>query len=224
MIYFTDEQIAAKELRDAAYHEAGHKMLYRCFGGDGDAVVWKNGSANPEEKMWLGQFSPRTCPEVARNLALTHGSNAPDLPADWRILVGMADLLAEEILSDETDDAGVMADNLFFRISSGEASATDLAQMGVTVIESCEVSCEVVEEAVRLLREEWAVVQEEAEGGQLLPKPPHWSTTGPASDRSPSPLRIQSARWLKIHPARTYHHEALRSEGTLLITLILDSE
>jgi hypothetical protein len=54
MIDFTDKQIAARELRNAAYHEAGHKMLYRRFGGDGDAVVWKNESGNPEEKMWLG--------------------------------------------------------------------------------------------------------------------------------------------------------------------------
>ncbi|MGF6727743.1 hypothetical protein P3T43_007135 [Paraburkholderia sp. GAS41] len=50
MIYFTDEQIAASELRDAAYYEAGHKILYTHFGGDGDAVVRKNESRNPEEK------------------------------------------------------------------------------------------------------------------------------------------------------------------------------
>ena len=35
--------------------------------------------------------------------------------------------------------------------------------MGVVDIDSCELSYEVVEEAVRLLRQEWAVVQQEAE-------------------------------------------------------------
>ncbi|MFM0152884.1 hypothetical protein [Paraburkholderia sediminicola] len=163
MIDFTDEQIAARELRNAAYHEAGHKMLYERFGGAGDAVVWKNESGNPEETAWLGQFRPRTCPEVMRKTALNHGFAAPELPANWKILVGMAGLLAEDILSGETDDAGAMADTLFFRISNGEASASDLAQMSVTDIENCGLSYEAVEEVVRLLREGWPVVQQDAE-------------------------------------------------------------
>jgi hypothetical protein len=100
---------------------------------------------------------------MERTLALTLGSTTPELPANWRVLVGMAGLLAEEILSGETDDAGAMADTLFFRISFGEASTSDLAQMGVADIESCELGYEVVEEAVRLLREEWAAALEEAE-------------------------------------------------------------
>jgi hypothetical protein len=79
------------------------------------------------------------------------------------VLVGMAGLLAEDILSGEMNAAGVMAYNLFFRISSGEASATDLPQTNVTDIDNCGLTYEVVEEAVRLLREEWAAVQEEAE-------------------------------------------------------------
>ncbi|RQZ62287.1 hypothetical protein DIE08_27700 [Burkholderia sp. Bp9004] len=163
MIYFTEEQIANRELRNAAYHEAGHKMLYERFGGAGDAVVWKNESGNPEESAWLGQFRPRTCPEVMRKTALNHGFPAPELPANWKVLVGMAGLLAEEILSGETDDTGAMADSLALKISFGEASASDLALMGVTDIDSCELSYEVVDEAVRMLREGWPVVQEEAE-------------------------------------------------------------
>ncbi|MGF6727744.1 hypothetical protein P3T43_007136 [Paraburkholderia sp. GAS41] len=75
----------------------------------------------------------------------------------------MAGLLAEDILSGETGDAGAMVDALFSRISFGEASRSNLAQMRVTDIDSCELSHVVVEEAVRLLREEWALVQEEAE-------------------------------------------------------------
>ncbi|AOI60648.1 hypothetical protein WI26_24175 [Burkholderia diffusa] len=163
MIYFTEEQIAARELRNAAYHEAGHKMLYERFGGAGDAVVWKNGSGNPEERAWLGQFRPRTCPDEMRRTALNHGFPAAELPENWMVLVGMAGLLAEDILSGETDDTAAMADTLFLRISNGEASPSDLAHMGVTDIENCELSYEVVDEAVRMLREGWPVVQKEAE-------------------------------------------------------------
>jgi len=46
---FTDDRLVARELRDAAYHEAGHKALYEYFGGAGDAVVWRNESRNPGE-------------------------------------------------------------------------------------------------------------------------------------------------------------------------------
>jgi hypothetical protein len=41
------------------------------------------------------------------------------------------------------------------------------------------------------------------EGGQPLRKPIHLSTTGPSSGRSPPRLKARSARWLKIHSART---------------------
>ncbi|NTY38074.1 hypothetical protein FCJ57_17335 [Burkholderia diffusa] len=54
MIDFTEEQIVARELRNTAYHAAGHKMLYDRFDGAGDAVVWKNESGNPEESARRG--------------------------------------------------------------------------------------------------------------------------------------------------------------------------
>ncbi|MEN8516212.1 hypothetical protein [Burkholderia sp. RS02] len=103
MIDYTEEQIAARELRNTAYHEAGHKLLYERFGGAGDAVVWKNESGNSEECAWLGQFRPRTCPEEMHKVALKHGFAVPELPANWKMLVGMSGLLAEEILSGEPD-------------------------------------------------------------------------------------------------------------------------
>lgn len=59
MIEVAEEEIAARELRSAAYHEAGHKVLYEQFGGAGDAFVWRNDSGDPEERAWFGQF--RTC-------------------------------------------------------------------------------------------------------------------------------------------------------------------
>ncbi|MGF6808411.1 hypothetical protein OKW30_003537 [Paraburkholderia sp. Clong3] len=163
MTDFTDEQLAARELRDAAYHEAGHKVLYERFGGAGDAVVSRNGSGNVEERAWLGQFRPRTCPETMHKIASPHSFPASQLPANWKIQVGMAGLVAEIILSGEADDVGAVADILCERISSGEASASDLAGMGVSDIDDCELSYEVIEAAVQLLRAEWPAVQREAE-------------------------------------------------------------
>lgn len=56
-----------------------------------------------------------------RTIALNHGFPAAELPANWKVLVGMAGLLAEDILSGTTNDTGAMADTLFLRISFGEA-------------------------------------------------------------------------------------------------------
>ncbi|WP_430226924.1 hypothetical protein [Paraburkholderia tropica] len=163
MSELTEEQIADGELRNAAYHEAAHKMVYERFGAAGDAVVWRNESGNPEERAWRGQLRPRTCPEEMRAIALASGFSFPDLPANWKALVGVAGLVAEEILYDGTDDAGVIADALHQRIWDGEASASDLAMMGITDIESYDLSDELVEEATRILCEEWQAVQQEAE-------------------------------------------------------------
>lgn len=160
---FAEDQLAIKELRNAAYHEAGHKVLYERFGGAGDAVVWKNPSGNPEEAAWLGQFRPRTCPETMHAIAKAQGFIAAELPANWKVLYGMAGLLAETILSEETGDAGVMADVLFCRIWTGEASSSDLALMNATDLDCSSLSYDVVEECVRLLRDGWSDVQREAE-------------------------------------------------------------
>ncbi|MCG5078117.1 hypothetical protein [Paraburkholderia tagetis] len=139
------------------------KLVYERFGGAGDAVVWRNESGNPEERAWRGQFRPRTCPEEMRAIALASWSSIPDLPANWKALVGIAALMAEEILYDGTDDAGVIADALHQRISDGEASASDLAMMGIADIESYELRDELVEEARWILQERWQAVQQEAE-------------------------------------------------------------
>jgi hypothetical protein len=57
VIELTEEQIAAREFRNAAYHESAHKMVYEQFGGAGDALVWKNESGNPEERRGSGSSS-----------------------------------------------------------------------------------------------------------------------------------------------------------------------
>ncbi|KVM96622.1 hypothetical protein WT06_07245 [Burkholderia anthina] len=58
MIQFTEEQIAARELRNTAYHEAAHKMLYERFGGAGDAVVWKTRAAIQTKVHGWASFVP----------------------------------------------------------------------------------------------------------------------------------------------------------------------
>jgi hypothetical protein len=163
MIEVTEEEIAARELRSAAYHEAGHKVLYEHFGGAGDAIVWRNDSGNPEERAWFGQFRTRVCPEQMRNVALRYGLPARELPANWRVLVGMAGLLAEAILNCGPDDIHALADDIHYRISTDEASASDLVSMGISDIDDFELSFEVVGFGARLLREAWRNVQEEAQ-------------------------------------------------------------
>jgi hypothetical protein len=117
MIEITEEQIADWELSKAAYHEAAHNMVDERFGGAGDTVVWRSRSGNPEERAWRGQSHPRTCPEAMGAIALASRFSAPDLPANWRMLVGIAGLVAEEILGDDTDDAGAIADAIHLKIS-----------------------------------------------------------------------------------------------------------
>ncbi|MGF6568652.1 hypothetical protein ABH945_000728 [Paraburkholderia sp. GAS333] len=163
MLDVTDEQITLNELRIAAYHEAGHKMLYERFGGAGDAVVWRNQSGNPEETAWRGQFRPRTCPEAMQKVARKQGFDVPPLPQNWKVLVGMGGLVAETILSGETDDAGVLADILVSRIWNGEASASDLALMNISDIDNFALSYDSVDECMRVLRDGWSDVRQEAE-------------------------------------------------------------
>jgi len=74
----------------------------------------------------------------------------------------MAGLVAEEILDGETD-ADVIADALDFKISFDEASASDLASMGITDVDNFILSYEAVERAVHYLLADWLLVEQEAE-------------------------------------------------------------
>jgi hypothetical protein len=160
---YSEEQIAAAELLSAAYHEAGHQVLWRLFGGAGHAFVWKRLDRAPDEKAWSGQFRAISCLEVMQKALLAAGISGPRLHPNWRVLVGMAGILSEELLIDETGDTEVIAENLFSRIWMGEASATDLNLMGIADIDDFKHDYEVVEEAIRLLSESWSNVQSVAE-------------------------------------------------------------
>jgi hypothetical protein len=162
MTSFTQDQIVDDDLRKAAYHEAGHKIIYELFGGAGDAVVWKNESGNPDEVSWLGQFRPRTCAEQMHEIWARAGLDVPPLPFNWRAMYGMAGIVAEQILRGETE-VEFIAGNLYLRICCDEISATDLASIGVTDTDDFEVDMEGVEQCVHHLLEHWPRVQVEAE-------------------------------------------------------------
>lgn len=162
MNQLTKEELHAHDLQVCAYHEAGHRIMYRRFGGDGDAVVWKNLSGNPDEMAWRAHFRPRTCPQVMHDLAKRAGFPAADLPDNWRVLYGMAGLVAEEILRGETDPEFV-AGALYVEIVCGEVSASDLESIGISNIDDFEFDSEVVETAWRYLTEDWSLVQHDAE-------------------------------------------------------------
>jgi hypothetical protein len=156
------DQIADDDLRKAAYHEAGHKIIYELFGGAGDAVVWKNESENPDEVAWRGQFRPCNCPEQMHEIWGRAGLDVPPLPSNWRAMYGMAGVVAEQILRGEAE-IEFIAGNLYLRICCDEISATDLAAIGVTDIDDFEVDIEGVEQCVQHLREHWPRVQAVAE-------------------------------------------------------------
>lgn len=162
MFDLTEDQLARRELRSAAYHEAGHKAIYHRFGGAGDAVVWRNPNRSPDEVAWLGQFRPRTCPQIMHDIATRYGMATTDLPDNWRAIYGMAGLIAEEILSGETDPEYV-AGALEHKIACGEVSASDLETMRITNVVDFELNLDEVVQAWSFLVEDWSLVQEEAE-------------------------------------------------------------
>ncbi|WGG48900.1 hypothetical protein [Rugamonas sp. DEMB1] len=163
MSELTEEQIAMRELRNASYHEAGHKIICSRFGGDGDILIWKNQSGNPDETAWRGQFRIRVCPQQMHDACKRAGFPAADLPENWRVLFGMAGLVAEEMLRDGANDVELIADSVSATILLGFASATDLLMMGITNIDDFELSCDEVKQAWRYLKEDWPLVQKYAE-------------------------------------------------------------
>jgi len=158
----TLDQMSADDLRKAAYHEIGHKIIYELVGGAGNAFVWKNHSGSPDEVAWLGQFRPSSCPEQQYEALTGAGISVPALPPNWRVMYGMAGVVAEQILRGERD-VEFIAGHLYLRICCDEISATDAASIGVTDIDDFEVDIETVEQCAQLLLEHWPQVKKEAE-------------------------------------------------------------
>jgi hypothetical protein len=163
MLELTEERTELCELRDAAYHEAGHKIMCELLGGLGKAAIWRNVSGNADEKTWLGHFRTQACPQQLHDLRKGHSFYTFDLPSDWRALVGVAGAVAEEILWENADDVDLIADAIHSRIFCDEMSASDLASMGIADIWNFKLNRQVVEDAWRYLKLDWPRVHAEAE-------------------------------------------------------------
>jgi hypothetical protein len=160
-----EDQLGTRELREAAYHEAGHLILLRHFGGVGAAAVWENLSGNPDEKKWGGQCVTYLCPPLKREQAKHLGLRTiPYLPKDWLVQWAAAGLIAEEIL-DGINDPRWAAERVHARIDMDDASATDLKYMGITDTGSYDMASlnRSVKKAYRYLAKDWSLVQLEAE-------------------------------------------------------------
>lgn len=152
-------------LRATAFHEAGHKYVCRRFGGDGDILITKNKSESLDECAWSGHFEGRIFPN---GLYDHSGELVGALPANWKVLFGMAGLVAEALLDEELLAGGVdLADNIWelveFKIWAGEASATDLDFMGISDTDDVALNFDDVEQTVKYLAEGWERVVSDAE-------------------------------------------------------------
>ncbi|MES2164272.1 MAG: hypothetical protein V4476_24215 [Pseudomonadota bacterium] len=112
---------------------------------------------------WRGQFRPRTCPQAKHELARRQGFQPADLAENWKRLAGMAGMVAEEILLAETDDIGIIYDNICEHIYCDEASASDLELMNITNIKDFELREEDIADAWGYLVANWSAVKLEAE-------------------------------------------------------------
>ncbi len=151
--------LAERELRQGSFHEAGHACMCRHFGGVGVAEVWRNSKIRVKagERAWLGTFKMYARPGAASMDAETRAALGVEFPPpeNWRVLVGMAGLVAEKIADGITSVDEVFG---FIRdtIDSEEASATDLHMMGSDWSESD------VEQVLRRLLKLWPELEMEA--------------------------------------------------------------
>lgn len=158
------EYLQAKDLRFTAIHEAGHKVMHNLLGGFCEAVMWKNPNGGRYEKYWLGQCRLNAAPLVMHEPRVRSGCTLGfEPPANWEVLVGLAGIVAEEILEGENDDPEIIADNIDSRIPMGDVSDTDLELMNITNRENYKLSTETIEQVWRSLRENWSWVEQQAQ-------------------------------------------------------------
>lgn len=160
-----EDQIGMDDLLATAYHEAGHLVLLRRFGGEGRAFVWQDPSGNTDEKRWEGQCVAYIFPPVKREEAKHLGIRAVTyLPKDWLVQFAAAGLIAEEML-DGINDPWWAAERVHARIEKGDASDTDRKSMGISDIHNYDIASlsRSITKAYRRLVKDWPLVQQEAE-------------------------------------------------------------
>ena len=180
-------EVAARELRRAAYHEAAHKVLCERFGGSGYISLWRNDAERIQEGecAWLGRFYVVVFPWQANEERKAQGVKQVRVPEWSREYICMAGMLAEIHLEDlrvQTEygsggakdgwlyEARYVAQALRELIERGEASETDLRGMGIGTLENEDGEIEIVGwrnrlvlTGIRMLREEWSKIVIEAD-------------------------------------------------------------
>ena len=150
--------IAERERNMSAIHEAAHAGLCSKYGGVGVPSVWKNTAKNvmAGQKAWLGTFKMFAEPGTIQMNDKARIALAVLTPPDnWRVLVGMAGLVAEQIADGVTDaeEIAILIDDV---IAMGEASETDVDLMG----DDWKVSD--VAKVLQTLLEMWPDIEREA--------------------------------------------------------------
>jgi hypothetical protein len=91
------KEVEALELCTAAYHEAGHAVLVRRFGGIATPRIWRNESGRPGERAWVGECHIFTPPGEATFHPSSAAVAIVPVPVRWRVYVGLAGHLSEAI-------------------------------------------------------------------------------------------------------------------------------
>lgn len=126
------QEIALREKRRAAIHEAGHAYICHIFGGFGIAKIWRNTATNVAngETAWRGSFALYAEPGTMKiSEEVTSKVDFLPAPDNWKPLLGMAGLVAEYI-DEGNADAEVIFEEIQQKTEFDEVSETDLELMG----------------------------------------------------------------------------------------------
>ena len=132
MLKLTKREVELREKKRATFHEVGHAHICRVFGGYGTPEVWRNSAKNVAngEMAWRGRFKlvaePGTIPYDDETKQLLGILPAPE---NWKVLFGLAGLVAEFMADGETCSA-VIFEGIHEKIAADEVSQTDLDFMG----------------------------------------------------------------------------------------------
>lgn len=132
-----------EEQRNAAIHEAGHLVILRRFGGDGENRIWPNPDSCSYQVAWFGQ-------------CVIHAEPV-EPSANWELFFGMAGIAAE-CIDEIQDDPEWLFEQLKEFIDLGVLSKSDAALVG-----DGPVSDDDIRRLIAMLRENWPDVLVEAE-------------------------------------------------------------
>jgi hypothetical protein len=124
------------------------------MGGMGVPRVWANTAQNIRsgQKAWLGTFKIYAEPGTMQIDAQKKAHGVIKTPKNWRVLLGLAGMVAEEV-ADGVTDPDEIACSIECSISFEEASPTDVALIG----EAWKVSD--VEKVVKMLLKWWPEIE-----------------------------------------------------------------